>query len=345
MNMKRVKIILGVLIILIVAGIVVSLFMSSRKLKDAEDRQEETTTVSESAPSIEADTLKYTESEGGKTLYEIESGQARFFKDESRTEFSDIRVKFIYQEKYEIIVSGKSGVLNTDTKDIIITDNVEIRAATDYVLTTNSLLYNADRNEISTDDVITVTGPKADFSGKGLSFSMDTEELVILSDIKTTLIAEGSSAPSFGGKEPGFTEGGGMSAPVYITSSRFIASGKGGYFRYVGGAVATYKDARLTASAITVYMNSVGGKLDKINRIAADGGARLTQATIKATAGLMTFDYTKNVLTLERNPVIWRGDDMVKGDKILYLLDENRSVVMGTETNRAHLTIYPQEEF
>jgi lipopolysaccharide export system protein LptA len=343
--MKRTKLILGILIILIVVGIVTALFMSSRKLRQAEDTTEETVMTATAPPSIEADKLKYTESEGGKTLYEIESGQAKFFKDESRTEFSDIRVKFIYQDQYEIFASGKHGVLNTDTKDIIISDDVEIKAATDYVMTANTLSYNADRNEISTDDDINVTGPKATFSGKGLRFNMDTEELFIVSDIATTIIGGGSGAPSSRDGQKGFTDIGGMDAPVHISSGGFVASMKGGFFRYTGGAVAIYKDARLTASTITVYMDSAGGKLGKIKRIAAEGGARLIQADIKGTAGIMTLDYVKNVLTLERNPVIWRGDDMVKGDKILYLLDENKSVVMGSDTNRAHLTIYPQEEF
>lgn len=343
--MKRTRLILGVLVILIVVGIVTALFVSSRKLREAEDTAEETTITESGPPSIEADRLKYTESEGGKVLYEIESGQAKFFKDEARTEFSDIRVTFIYQEQYEIVVAGNRGVLNTDTKDIVISDNVEIRAATDYVLTTKTLSYNADRNEISTDDVITVTGPKANFSGTGLTFNMDTQELVIVSDISTTIIGDERSTRPTGEKRTGFTDMGGLDAPVHITSGGLIAAMAGSFFRYTNGAVATYKDATLTASSITIYMDSSGGKLGKITRITAAGGARLTQSDIKATAGVMTLDYVKNLLTLENNPVIWRGDDMVKGDKILYLLDENKSVVMGTDANRAHLTIYPQEEF
>jgi lipopolysaccharide transport protein LptA len=234
-------------------------------------------------------------------------------------------------------------VLNTDTKDITISDNVEITAASDYTMTADTLIYNSDRNEISTDDIINVTGPKADFSGKGLRFNMDTEELFIISDITTTIIGERNAAPSpAGGEQFGFTTVGGLDAPVHISSAGFMASSNGSFFRYTGGAVATYKDASLTASSITVYMDSVAGK---IKRIVADGGARLNQADIKSTAGVMTLDYVKNVMTLERNPVIWRGDDMVKGDKILYLLGENKSVVMGSDTNRAHLTIYPQEDF
>ncbi|RPI96601.1 MAG: hypothetical protein EHM32_02780, partial [Spirochaetales bacterium] len=135
---------------------------------------------------------------------------------------------------------------------------------------------------------------------------------------------------------------GGLDAPVHISSTGFMASRKGGFFRYTGGAVAKYKNASLTAPSITVYMDITGGK---VKRIVADGGARLIQADMKATAGVMTLDYVKNVMTLERNPVIWRGDDMVKGEKILYLLGENKSTVIGSDTNRAHLTIYPQEEF
>jgi LPS export ABC transporter protein LptC/lipopolysaccharide transport protein LptA len=342
--MKRTKFILGALIILIVMGIVAALYVSSRKLKEAEDKPAETTVTESGPPSIEAEKLKYTESEGGKTLYEIESGQAKFFKDESRTEFSDIRVTFIYQDKYEIVVTGKRGVLNTDTKDITVYDNVEITAASDYTMTSDTLSYNADRNEIYTDDVITVTGPKADFSGKGLKFNMDAEELRILSNISTTILADkkASPPPTTRGDRFGFTTGGGLEAPVHISSGGFMASRKGGFFRYLGGAVATYKDASLTAPTITVFMDITAGKIKKI---IARGGARLTQADIKATAGIMTLDYVKNVMTLEKNPVIRRGDDIVKGEKILYLLDEDRSVVMGTDTNRAHLTIYPQEEF
>ncbi|MBN2225243.1 MAG: LPS export ABC transporter periplasmic protein LptC [Deltaproteobacteria bacterium] len=344
--MKRTKFILGILIILIVTGIVIALYVSSRKLKEAEDKHEETTVTESGPPSIEADKLKYTESEGGKTLYEIESGQAKFFKDESRTEFTDIRVTFIYQDQYKILVSGDRGVLNTETKDITIYDNVKITAASDYTMSADTLTYNADRNEISTDDTINVTGPKAEFSGKGLRFNMDTEELFIVSDISTTIMGDRNAAPppatKTGDGQFGFTTVGGLDAPIRISSAGFMASRNGGFFRYTGGAVAVYKDASLTASSITVYMDIAAGKIKKI---VAGGGARLNQADIKSTAGIMTLDYVKNVMTLENSPVIWRGDDMVKGDKILYLLGENKSVVLGTDSNRAHLTIYPQEEF
>jgi LPS export ABC transporter protein LptC/lipopolysaccharide transport protein LptA len=344
--MKRLRLILGVLAILIVTGIVVALFFSSQKLKEAEEKEKETTVSKGGPPSIEAEKLKYTESEGGKTLYEIESGQAKFFKDESRTEFTDIRVTFFYQDQYEIVVTGKRGVLNTDTKDITISDDVKITAASDYTMTATTLTYNADRHEIFTDDTISVTGPKADFSGKGLSFKMDTEELFIDSDVATTIIGEGTAPvlPADGNttEEAGFTEMSQIDSPVHITSGGFMGSRKGNFFRYTGGAVATYKDASLTASSITVYLDAAAGKIKKI---VADGGARLHQADIKGTAGTMTLDYVNKVLTLERNPVIWRGNDMVKADKILYLLDEKKSVALGSNTDRAHMTIYPKENF
>jgi lipopolysaccharide export system protein LptA len=345
MDMKRLRLILGVLVILIVTGIVVALFFSSQKLKEAEEKGKETTVAESGPPSIEAEKLKYTESEGGKTLYEIESGQAKFFKDESRTEFTDIRVTFFYQDQYEIVVTGKRGVLNTDSKDITISDDVKITAAGDYTMTANTLTYNADSHEISTDDLITVTGPKADFSGRGLAFNLDTEELSIKSDVSTTIIGEGTAAlPPTGtaASETGLTDIGRLDSPVHITSAGFMGSRKGSFFRYTGGAVVTYKDASLTAPSITVYVDPDAGK---IRRIVADGGARLHQADLKGTAGTMTLDYVKKVLTLEHNPVIWRGDDMVKGDKILYLLDEKKSVALGSTTDRAHLTIYPKENF
>ncbi len=98
--MKRLRLALGVVSILIVIGIVVALFFSSQKLKKSEEAEKNTTIAGGGPPSIEAEKLKYTESEGGKTLYEIESGQAKFFKDESRTDFTDISVTFCGQGNY-----------------------------------------------------------------------------------------------------------------------------------------------------------------------------------------------------------------------------------------------------
>jgi lipopolysaccharide export system protein LptA len=341
--MKRLRFILGAVIILITVGIVVALFISSQKLKEAEKEQKETTEEVSGPPSIEADKLKYTESEGGKTIYEIESDEAKFFKDESRTELKNIRVTFFYQDQYKIVVVGDRGELNTDTKNITISSNVSITAAGDYKLTTDNLTYSADRAEITTDDPIFVTGPAATFEGKGLVFNLGKEELSIKSDVKTDIIGEGK-APSGAVEttdETGFTDMKGIDSPVHISASSFSGSRKENVFRYTGGVVAVYKEATLTASIISIYLS---GDMGKIKTIEADGAVRLVQNDIKGSAGKMVLDYDKKLLTLTKNPVIWRGEDMVKGDKILYYIDEKKSVALGG-TDRAHLTIYPKEEF
>ncbi len=343
--MKRLRFILGAVVVLITIGIVVALFFSSRKLNEAEKEQKEMTAAAGGPPSIEAEKLKYTESTGGKTLYEIESGEAKFFKDEAKTEFKDIRVTFFYKDQYKIVVAGDYGLLNTDTKNITISKNVTITAAGDYTMKTDNLSYSADASEISTDDPITVTGPAASFEGKGLVFNLEKEELSIKSDVKTHIVGE-NKAPS-APKEPQADEGGftnmtSLDSPLTITSGGFLGNRKESFFRYTDGAIATYKDATLTASSITVYLS---GDVGKVKTIQADGGVHLVQKDMKGSAGTMVLDYAKKILTLSNNPVLWRGDDMVKADKILYYINERKSVAMGSTTDRAHVTIYPQQEF
>jgi lipopolysaccharide transport protein LptA len=92
---------------------------------------------------------------------------------------------------------------------------------------------------------------------------------------------------------------------------------------------------------ITVFFNSEKGGISKIEAV---GNVRLRQKDMNATSGKLLFDYEKNKLFLTRNPVIWRGDDMVKGDEITYDLNTSKSTVSGGDKNRAHLTIYPKEE-
>ena len=340
--MKRLRLILGIALIVIASGIVLALIVRFHGTGDVADEEREALSPSDETASVEATELKYTESEGGKTLWEIEAEEAMFFQDKAKTEFKKINVIFYYKEDYELILSGDSGELNTDTKNIVIRDNVKIKVEDDYTLSTDSLNYSSEEHQISTEDPIEVTGPDVSFHGNGLVFDLNSEELFIKSNVSTDFTQKGKKTKVVEKDALGFDDLGSFEGPLHITSSGFYGNRKNSLIRYTGGAHASHKEATLRASSITIFFKGEGGEISKIE---ARGNVKLVRSDITATCNLMTFNYNTKILTLEKDPVIWRGDDMVKGDKILYYLDEKKSVALGGDTNRAHVTIYPKEEF
>jgi lipopolysaccharide export system protein LptA len=71
-----------------------------------------------------------------------------------------------------------------------------------------------------------------------------------------------------------------------------------------------------------------------INR--AEGGV--------ATADEATYDQEFERLILTGNPTVKQGNDIVKGERITIFLNEDRSVVEGSEEQKVSVTISPRSK-
>lgn len=344
--MKKIRLILGIVVILIVVGIVATLIFRDTGSKEDTAKTEEATKPQADKASIEAKDIKYTESKDGKVIWEIEAGNAEFFKEEERTTFDKIKVRFFYKDEYQLSLMGDKGSLNNETKNIVIKNNVVLEFADKYRLDTDTLNYTTEKDEITTKDPIKVSGPEINFTGEGLTFNLSEEELFVHSNVVADLTKEESEKDKSKkseekGKVGGFENVSSLESPLHIRSGGFYGNRGGSYISFNKGALVTYEGSTLNAGVITVFFNSEEGGISKIE---AMGNVKLRQKEMNATCGKLLFDYEKSKLFLTRNPVVWRGDDMVKGDEITYDLNTSKSTVTGGDKNRAHLTIYPKEE-
>ena len=358
--MKKLRLILGIAAVAIVAAIVIVLVVTYNQRNESADVPKipgeelvgEDIESGDVPASLEARTITYTESKDGTTLWEINADEARFYKDEDRSEFDNINVVFFYQDTYELTLSGDRGVLDNESKNIDLSENVTITAWEDYVLTTDTLHFDSVGNEISTDDPIELTGTDLSFHGTGLTFDLENEELFVHEDVVTDLDVKGSgsSAPSktpesdedlFGFDDVSSFSGG----TIHITSRGLHGKREGSFIRYTGGVSASHKNATLTAGTITIYFSGDIGGVGDIKKITADGNVRFLRSDIRGTADHLVFDYENEKLTLTGEPTLWRGDDMVTGDTLTYDLKTKISTATGTGEGRAHVTIYPREEY
>jgi lipopolysaccharide export system protein LptA len=357
-SMKRLRLILGIVALAIMAGIVIVLVTTTKQRNEEADVPDipgeeliGDDLESDGVPaSLEARTITYTESKDGKTLWEIEADEARFYKEEDRSEFDNINVIFFYQDTYELTLSGDKGVLDNESRNIDLSENVTITAWEDYVLTTDTLHFDSIAGEISTTDPIELVGTDLTFHGTGLTFDLEKEELFVHDDVVTDLNAKGSDAspsPESGTDEDlfGFDDVSSFSGGIiHITSRGLYGKREGSFIRYTGGVSASHKDATLTAGTITIYFAGDIGGVGDIKKITADGNVRFLRSDIRGECDHLVFDYQKEKLTLTGSPTLWRGDDMVTGDTLTYDLNTKISTATGTEDGRARVTIHPREE-
>jgi lipopolysaccharide export system protein LptA len=125
-------------------------------------------------------------------------------------------------------------------------------------------------------------------------------------------------------------------APIDITSDTVEANQKQNMVTFKGNVVAKQEDITLYANAIVVYYNPDTKKLKEIR---ANGDVRITQLDRRATGQRAIFDQDENRVTLEGDAVLREGENVMRGERVIYYVDEGRSVVEPGKGGRVSTTI------
>ena len=140
--------------------------------------------------------------------------------------------------------------------------------------------------------------------------------------------------------------------PIEITSDRLDAYNEEKLVVFSGNVVAMQADKVIRADQLFVYYKKkkgtkgqkskdFGEEAGELDRIEARGNVRVTQGKKVVTGehGVLYNDEQKIVMT--GNPVMREGDNILKGERIIVLLDEDRGIVESSKEKRVTATIYP----
>ncbi len=133
----------------------------------------------------------------------------------------------------------------------------------------------------------------------------------------------------------GFT---GSRAPIDITSDTVEADQKTNTVTFKGNVVAKQEDTTLWANTLTVYYDE---KTKKLKEIVATGNVKVVQLDKRATSQKATFDQDKNKVTFDGDAVAREGANVIRGERITYYVDEERSVVEPVKGGRVSTSITP----
>jgi len=152
-------------------------------------------------------------------------------------------------------------------------------------------------------------------------------------------------APKAQPKKAG-TQGGGFGitatrAPVDIDSDTVEADQKQNIVVFKGNVVAKQEDVTVYCNVLSVHYDA---DTKKIKEIVATDNVKIVQLERRATSQKATFYQDENKIVLDGDAVVREGDNVIRGERVVHYMDEERSIVEGTKGSRVSTTITPSQK-
>ena len=127
-------------------------------------------------------------------------------------------------------------------------------------------------------------------------------------------------------------------APIDITSDTVEADQKTNTVTFKGNVVAKQEDTTLYSNTLVVNYDP---DTKKLKEIIAIGNVKVVQLNRRASGQKATFDQEKNKLVLDGEAVAREGDNVIRGERITFYVDEERTVVEPVKGGRVSTSITP----
>ncbi len=139
--------------------------------------------------------------------------------------------------------------------------------------------------------------------------------------------------------------------PIQIVSDRLDAYHEKRMVVFSGNAVATQGARTIRADRLTLYYREEKKPAGQpagdpegtgnLERVEASGHVTITEGERMVTGDEAVFDQDSQKITMTGGAVMREGANIVRGDRIVVFLNENRGMVESTENKRVTATIYP----
>ena len=127
-------------------------------------------------------------------------------------------------------------------------------------------------------------------------------------------------------------------APIDIASDTVEADQKQNKVTFKGNVVAKQEDVTLYANTLVMIYDP---DTKKLKEIIANGNVKVVQLDRRATGQKVTFDQDKNQVVLDGDAVVREGTNVIRGERITYYVEEERSVVEPVKGGRVSTSITP----
>ncbi|MBI5892929.1 MAG: LPS export ABC transporter periplasmic protein LptC [Deltaproteobacteria bacterium] len=171
------------LLVSFIFAIGISIFINYQIQKSAKNISQKTSSNAD----VVVNNVHYTEDKDGNKQWELEALKAQYFKEGDVTIFENVNLTLYAKNGKVYVIKGKNGKLMNETKDVEVNGNVTVTSEDGYKLNTESLKYAASGKQITTNDKVSLTGPRMDVDGIGLLIDMNKETVSVLKNARAVI--------------------------------------------------------------------------------------------------------------------------------------------------------------
>jgi lipopolysaccharide export system protein LptA len=145
-------------------------------------------------------------------------------------------------------------------------------------------------------------------------------------------------------KRPGADRGFGFTTsrdPIDIVSDNVEANQKQNTVTFKGNVVAKQGDTTLYANTLVIIYHP---DTKKLKEIIAIGNVKIVQLERRATSQKATFQQDENKAVLDGEAVVREGENVIRGERVTFYVDEERSIVEAGKGGRVSTYITPTKK-
>ena len=130
-------------------------------------------------------------------------------------------------------------------------------------------------------------------------------------------------------------------APIDISSDTVEGDQRQNSVTFKGNVIAKQENTTIYANALVITYDSEN---KKVREIVASGNVKVVNLDRRATGQRVIFNQDENKVVLEGDAVIREGENVVRGERVTYYINEERSVVESGKGGRVTTTIVPPKK-
>ncbi|KAF0217453.1 MAG: lipopolysaccharide export system protein [Geobacteraceae bacterium] len=144
-----------------------------------------------------------------------------------------------------------------------------------------------------------------------------------------------------GGNAGGGAGGERRSLPIQLKADELVADSTNRTATFVGRVSARQGDVTIYSDRLVINYSERNNEVEKVE---AFGNVRIVQGNRLGEAGHAVYDNKAGKITLDTNPKVHEGNNVVSGKVITYFVDEQKSMVTGGPDVRVEAVIHPRDK-
>jgi len=265
---------------------------------DFHDKQDPSKTASQKISG-----LHLVESKDGQQDWELFADFAEGAQGQSGWNLQNVKVLFFNNGSAEFTVTGQSGAVDSQTKDLHIKGHVVTQSKNGYMLQTEYVEYLSKKREINCPETVKMQGPK-DSQGDGLNVT--GVGLLAQVELGTILLNKNIHATKLMKEQK----------MLKIRSEKAQFSGKSREAKFIGDVGIEFDKMTLNGEEAEFRY---GAQKDLFDFLNIRGAVRVTDGKRKAIAQNLDMDLLDHQYVFSGNPKLIQDGDELLGEKIIFL--------------------------